>query len=338
MRRVEKMNIHLKTKGSKVPKNDYYYIIANNGFFLHKDNDMIETIQPVETIPSLDFQMEKMEFKYPSLAREQTLNVIAFFYRAYKKFHGESIVLLHHQKNNGYLVHPPHQKVSRAALEYSADERFKNNLLVGSIHSHGRFMAYHSEGHEFSDHNDEMDFDGIHITIGNINSNIFTISCSIMVDGERYILNPLKYLKGIKEEKIVKVKTRPLEANQGNSQFNLSEYLDTCYWAPRSGDKYWYKLIEPENKLWNKIRNSKFFIKTLGIPKIEKKEYLKHPQRLDIPFFFSLDLPEGQTINDIEIPKKWLNRLKRYSIIERIKSFFQRIKAIVEEKNENTKH
>lgn len=333
------MKVYVKTSKSEPPLDTHYYIVAKNGLFLCKKNPVMETILPVDKIPFLDIQQQELNLKYHSLTKRQTLQILSFFFQAYKKFHGESIVLLHHSSKNGYLLHPPHQKVCRETIDYSPQDRFNGYLLVGSIHSHGKSMAFHSDGHEFSDYDDEVNFDGLHITVGNINSKVFTISCSVMVNGKRFFLNPLKYMRGIKEVKIVKPKPilseddnqvekplGPVKASEPVT-YPKTTFLDSSYpssglyWAPLSGNRHWYKLMEPGSQMWNKLRDSKLGKTLFGTPKEtkEEKKYLGHPFKPKIPFFFSLDLSKNKTINDVKVPDEWMKQLKRYPLVERVK-------------------
>ena len=69
----------------------------------------------------------------------------------------------------------------------------ENFLCVGTIHSHCDFGAFHSG----TDIGDEEDFDGLHVTFGHNNLVEFSISATIVVNGNRLQVDPLEVLEGI---------------------------------------------------------------------------------------------------------------------------------------------
>lgn len=99
-----------------------------------------------------------------------------------------------------YVICCPKQKVSAAAVNYSImksqpKDLNYNFMLVASIHSHPNFSAYHSS----VDDHDEMDWDGLHVTLGYINSKNFQISSSMVLNQHRFNINPTLVFEGIKE-------------------------------------------------------------------------------------------------------------------------------------------
>ncbi|NTU99147.1 hypothetical protein HGA64_04045 [Candidatus Falkowbacteria bacterium] len=230
------------------------------------------------------------------------------------------------------MFHAPEQKVAYAELEYSPHDRFDGYLLVGSIHSHGSGMAHHSTGSKFSDYDDEVTFDGMHITIGNINSRVFSVSCSIMVNGKRFMLDPCKYLGGIKEVPIKVLTAIPLSGDGF-----VWNYTDP-YWAPNSGLKNWYNLLpdlsnRPEDvqegvaaRMQGLSDRFSYWTATgrsLEDDKKEKGDMKKAVQRLGnpfdqrIPLFFSLDANDLLSVQ-VPRPVEWLqnvSKLRKFNII-----------------------
>lgn len=66
-------------------------------------------------------------------------------------------------------------------------ERFDDYRLIGSIHSHGSMGAFHSS----TDDGDEFDFDGLHITVGTIDTNP-TYSCRFISCGHDFKISDIK--------------------------------------------------------------------------------------------------------------------------------------------------
>ena len=71
-------------------------------------------------------------------------------------------------------------------------------LRVGTIHSHCDFGAFHSG----TDINDEADFDGLHVTFGHNNRDIFTISASIVVNNIRKSVEPMDFIEGVEKKEV----------------------------------------------------------------------------------------------------------------------------------------
>ena len=75
--------------------------------------------------------------------------------------------------------------------------------MVGTIHSHGNFSAYHSATDDF----DEKDRNGLHITVGSINKakakqktgKGVSFSCSFMVSGKRHMLKTAEAMEPFTE-------------------------------------------------------------------------------------------------------------------------------------------
>lgn len=330
------MTIYIKKEGAK-PPDEHHYIVATNGFFLHKINPLMDVVMKVQQIPNLLEEQEKAEFNFPKIKIHELYQCIAFFYATYKRFNAESIVLIYWHPKNGYLFHAPEQDVCYESIIYTRNDVFDRYRLVGSIHCHGCLIAYHSKEHEFSDHEDEIDFDGLHITIGNINSNVISISCSVMVNGKRFMLNPLDYLEGIEHFEIKKnipqsdkIVNEP-NTNKLNTFFKLARSL---YWEACTGFKCW-ELLLPEDK--NKSENfyfqySKFqehlygFIRKLRSrfkKKSNKKEQIQseilgNPFNSKIPFFFSTTNPKGIDAKLSGYPKEWYNNVYLLSLFPRL--------------------
>ena len=110
------MKIHIKTKDSIDPSG-HHYIIARNGNFLRKINPLMDVILQVHDIPALELQKEKSSFKFPKFNPEQVFTIAGFFFQMYKKFGGESTVLIHWSPKYGYLLDAPTQRVCRETID-----------------------------------------------------------------------------------------------------------------------------------------------------------------------------------------------------------------------------
>lgn len=162
-------------------------------------------------------ELKEMKSKFPSNQKEwnleQRTNVIHQV-NVIKEI--EEGVIDHSQCQ--YVIGCPKQIVTPFSIRYGEFAResisdlvkeFKENdpsddyhyMQVCSIHSHPSFNAYHSK----VDDSDEFDWDGLHLTVGNIMKDKFEISVSLTLQGNRFNKNPLDVLVGI-EQTILKNK------------------------------------------------------------------------------------------------------------------------------------
>ncbi len=119
------------------------------------------------------------------------------FFRLIFAQHGtESIVLLTYdtekEGSDGWGILVPEQTNTPAHCSYDPDSivdlKGDNILIVGSVHSHPEMPAYASG----TDHNDQADFDGIHITYGwqkSVSNGATQYHLELQMSGNSYKLN-----------------------------------------------------------------------------------------------------------------------------------------------------
>jgi Zn finger protein HypA/HybF involved in hydrogenase expression len=214
--------IHINNE-EKLPDDDIFYIVAKEGIFLKKKLGIMESIAPVDKIsilPSISSYAKMHITKIPSISFAK---IVDFFRKVYKQYFGEAIVLLFYNEETGkYKIVPPYQKVSSAALKYNRGISFEGWTMIGTIHSHGSMSAFHSG----TDHDDEETFDGLHITVGNVTREEFSLSASIIANGYRAMVTPEDYIDGIKKVSTVDT-TEPSYSRKVykfiNGEFKLDE-------------------------------------------------------------------------------------------------------------------
>jgi hypothetical protein len=179
----------------EMPNDDILYIVGKDGLYLKKKLGIMEsltkidggvaTLQPVE-------QMAKVHL--PKIPADKTATTVTFFRRVYATHKSESMVLiLYDPKTKLFILLPPTQEVSSAAIDYDRQLTVDGYLKVGTIHSHANFSAFHS-GVDIAD---EKHFDGLHITIGNVADEEVSITASIVANEKRFKVDPLDYMEGI---------------------------------------------------------------------------------------------------------------------------------------------
>lgn len=190
-----------------IPQDDICYINAKEGLFIKKKVGVMESIIPVKNISFLPSLESTVKMNIPKIPGNVIAKVASFFKEVYNKHHAESIVVIfYNEQTKKYKIIPPKQEVSGAAVTYNKAMSIPDMLMIGTIHSHSNFSAFHSS----VDDNDEKFFDGLHITIGNVNDEYPSISCSVVSNGFRCQTNAEEYISNIIVNPEVKTEVAPL--------------------------------------------------------------------------------------------------------------------------------
>ena len=146
----------------EIPDDDILYIVCKEGTYLKKKLGIMESITPVKNISILQSieMMATMHIK--PIPGTLFASVMDFFRQVYSEHKSEAIVLLfYNEEKRVYKIIPPAQEVSGAGVDYNRAMTLEGYTMVGDIHSHANFSAFHSG----IDDADEKSFDGLHITI-----------------------------------------------------------------------------------------------------------------------------------------------------------------------------
>jgi len=181
----------------KLPDEGIFFIVARGGLFMHKETGLVRAMVRVDTVSFLrDLPNTEAELKIPKLPQFIFVQCLNFFRLVQKTYQSEAVVLLHYcAEKKEFLLHCPNQQVNQVCAKYKANARFEGFQLVGSIHSHNNFQAFHSP----VDIDDEEHFDGLHITIGDVDLEFFTLTSSIVVNNNRFPVSPGEVIEGIVE-------------------------------------------------------------------------------------------------------------------------------------------
>jgi len=128
---------------------------------------------------------EGLTLRAPKIARATLEEVESFFRAVYDTHRAEAICLLYVTPANGGLWRfiAPEQTVTGGSAHWTSPGPAPNGwFLAGSFHSHGSMSAFHSG----TDDSDELGWDGVHVTVGKINSPRPEYAASIVMGGRRH--------------------------------------------------------------------------------------------------------------------------------------------------------
>jgi hypothetical protein len=230
-----------------LPDDDIFYIITKNGVFLKKKLDLIESLVKVDTISFLEDLQPFVKLNIPKIPSKLFHEIVSFFHAIQNKQNAECMVILYYNQNTKkFRAYAPPQQVSGSSIhKYENDvNKFPDYTKLGTIHSHSNFSAFYSA----VDDVDEFLWDGLHITVGNVDDiDNCTIRASVVSNKFREILNPLFYIEGI--TKVEKKQPFLAYGNLNSWQQNLIEQSESdCYYKLNNGiikfPEKWEKNIE----------------------------------------------------------------------------------------------
>jgi len=181
------------------------YIVAKNGIYLRKDLKLSVSMTKVDKISFLNEVRTHAKLKIKKIPFQTFLNIRELFGKSYEEFKAEAVGFLYYSyKRKDYHFHCPIQKVGGVSAYYEAlppghkiNKGKGDYLQTVSIHSH-TMSAFHSGG----DIMDEEGTDGLHITIGHIGDDEISLSVSVVINGNRFLVEPSEYIEGIDKYKI----------------------------------------------------------------------------------------------------------------------------------------
>ena len=168
------------------PADNLCFLAGANGLFKQVRNDFYSARVKADAVFGLAELKEDATLNVPPLPLDLFRRVEAFFVAIFEKFKSEAVVLLQcNPKLNEWRVVVPRQSVRGLRVTYdfgtlpTAPEGFE---LFGTIHSHADISAFHSG----TDDRDEIHFDGLHITVGNLDKPSRSYACRWMLAGKAF--------------------------------------------------------------------------------------------------------------------------------------------------------
>lgn len=191
------MDVHVNFPGTQLPGPDAdpHYIVGPDGMYLRKKLSWVDATVKLEKAAMLDPIPVGVQLAVPPVSGAVLAAAIAFFRKVAKEHAAsEAAVLLHYNQEMGWEYTVPDQKVNPAFVQYDTNQQLDGYECLGTIHSHGNAVAYHSP----TDHHDEISFDGIHITVGYCHAkNGVSLSGQVVVNNNRFAYEDLHKIEGL---------------------------------------------------------------------------------------------------------------------------------------------
>ncbi|PSO44955.1 MAG: hypothetical protein BRC25_03545 [Parcubacteria group bacterium SW_6_46_9] len=269
------IDVVLKYGSEQSAETENHYIVGRDGVYLHKENDLLEATVEVDGVAFLEEVEKSATWKLPPITALDAYKVLLFFRRIQALHKSEAVVLLHYsQAAEQYYIHCPEQRVSAGKVDYDLSERFESYQLVGTIHSHSSFSAFHSG----VDDDNEEHFDGLHITMGHLSENYFSLSCSLVVNGNRFTFKNYE---------------------------DVIQGLTEVDWTPTRKLQKRYSSVYP-----GRTNNPKL-VRRGSYPKRQMVSKRKINRGYNDQFW-DIELPEEDKAS-VTFPQDWMNKVSRYS-------------------------
>jgi len=181
----------LESDPKKLGKFDFpHYRVSRDGLFLRGKNLLGEYWIKQKYFPAHlesmgDWDKGHFTFNAPRIPKEIVGPVLDFFRKVYEKDHTEAeVLLLYNATTKQYKVFVPWQICTGASVHslYDPGEIENEWVVIGSIHSHCNFGAFHSG----TDTADASVFNGLHVTIGHVNTNNPSWAVMVMINEQEF--------------------------------------------------------------------------------------------------------------------------------------------------------
>jgi hypothetical protein len=213
------INVHVKHPGTEEPSEGTYYIVARNGLHMRMRTDWVDAVIPMKELQALECEKPRAKILLPPIDTRTFLQIYGFFRSVYLAHQTEAAVLLHYSREHGWNFTVPRQRVSRVRIKYEMTQRLKGYRCVGTMHSHGNLKAEHSD----IDIAGEATFDGIHITLGNLDEYPhFSMDAEIVLRGQRFPL-PIEHIEGVVVPIQISVEETFLKGTFHSTLYTLTE-------------------------------------------------------------------------------------------------------------------
>ena len=287
------------------------YVLAKNGTYIIKKLGLVEAMVKVPSVPTLENAVPYADMDVSKIPLDEFAYVLNFFIAVYKKYKTEAVVILFYSiESQEWLAFAPDQIVGHSSVRYTDGLQFDGWLKAGTIHSHCDFGASHSGG----DDHDEQFFDGIHITVGNVNREHPSISVSIVVNGQRFKKDADEYLDLVTEKSFstecVVTSQEPIFEDQIVPNTSIAAQLKSTGNSHGRWKSGWQRAFGggSSNSGGNKIQQAGHRGGSKVVKRFKGTKTVKRVVK-SIHHGIILHFDEGETLEDYPFPPEWLERV-----------------------------
>lgn len=163
-----------------------YYILTADGVKKRLRNPfysvLVEADDELEGLAELEDGLILKTLPMPRLMVDE---IVSFFAEICRRHTAEAAAILYYSDKMGWCWDVPRQETIESGLSVKYDPssipRKPGYRIFGSAHSHAKASAFQSG----TDHGDECEFDGVHITVGGLPDNP-TLDVRLMVCGQKW--------------------------------------------------------------------------------------------------------------------------------------------------------
>ena len=167
------------------PDRGPYIVATKDGYYVHRTFHFGRVLVPTDEAPLTPDLKPTLWTDIPKLPNELIGQAYSFFKAIYEKRKSEAMVDITWSEEKGYGLFVPPQTATGGGVNAKRNPEHYKGQIVGTIHSHCNFNAYHSG----TDTHDADGHDGLHITIGDVLKQEPSIALMISVAKERWSLN-----------------------------------------------------------------------------------------------------------------------------------------------------
>ncbi len=163
------------------PANGPYFVATKSGYMAMQRTHWGRALVPVKEAPSLP-TTDSIYWHDINLPPDLIGLAWGFFRQAWNERKTEAMVDITFSQKHGYRLFVPPQDCSHGGVHAKRTPEHYRSQIVGTIHSHCNFSAYHSG----TDTHDADGHDGLHMTIGHVHEDTLDIACMLSSNGVRW--------------------------------------------------------------------------------------------------------------------------------------------------------
>lgn len=246
------------------------FVLDSKGWLKWQRTPLVAGFTRLKELDGLATIKESCEYLPSKLPPTLFDKIVEFFRQIYRRQKSEAAgVLLYRVETREWRFCVPPQTATGGSANYdhvaeSCQREFDEGFsLAGTVHSHGSMSAFHSG----TDHKDEVNFDGLHITVGHLNDPKVEFAISVMNGGKRWKFDKIGDVVDYPESDAIEVPTEWLEAVKEPQKFgapalisamstNESDFdlADDMAFAAHKDGKMSYQEYRAESKRIEKAR------------------------------------------------------------------------------------